>query len=71
MRSGGEINKTVVVGSNVEPWPQILTIVPLDEVWVTANFKTNQLQGWDKKLIFKWIQPAETPRILPEKEFGD
>jgi hypothetical protein len=25
----------------------------------------------NKKLIFNWIQPAETPRILPEKEFGD
>jgi membrane fusion protein, multidrug efflux system len=41
---GGEINKTVVVGLNVEPGQQLLTIVPLDEVWVTANFKETQLR---------------------------
>jgi membrane fusion protein, multidrug efflux system len=41
---GGEINKTVVVGLNVEAGQQLLTIVPLDEVWVTANFKETQLK---------------------------
>jgi membrane fusion protein (multidrug efflux system) len=40
----GEINKTVVVGLNVEPGQQLLSIVPLDEVWVTANFKETQLR---------------------------
>jgi membrane fusion protein, multidrug efflux system len=40
----GEVNKTVVVGLNVEPGQQLLTIVPLDEVWVTANFKETQLR---------------------------
>ena len=40
----GEINKTVVVGWNVEPGQQLLTVVPLDEVWVTANFKETQLK---------------------------
>ena len=40
----GEINKTVVVGLNVEPGQQLLTVVPLDEVWVTANFKETQLK---------------------------
>ncbi|HKN31714.1 MAG TPA: HlyD family secretion protein [Terriglobales bacterium] len=40
----GEINKTVVVGLNVQPGQQLLTIVPLDEVWVTANFKETQLK---------------------------
>jgi membrane fusion protein (multidrug efflux system) len=40
----GEVNKTVVVGLNVEPGQQLLTIVPLDEVWVTANFKETQLK---------------------------
>jgi membrane fusion protein, multidrug efflux system len=40
----GEVNKTVVVGLNVEPGQQLLTVVPLDEVWVTANFKETQLQ---------------------------
>jgi membrane fusion protein, multidrug efflux system len=40
----GEVNKTVVEGLNVEPGQQLLTIVPLDEVWVTANFKETQLR---------------------------
>ena len=40
----GEINKKVVVGMNVEPGEQLLTIVPLDEVWITANFKETQLR---------------------------
>jgi membrane fusion protein, multidrug efflux system len=40
----GEVNKTVVVGMNVEQGQQLLTVVPLDEVWVTANFKETQLK---------------------------
>jgi membrane fusion protein (multidrug efflux system) len=40
----GEVNKTVVVGMNVEPGQQLLTVVPLDQVWVTANFKETQLK---------------------------
>jgi membrane fusion protein, multidrug efflux system len=40
----GEVNKTVVVGLNVQPGQQLLTVVPLDEVWVTANFKETQLK---------------------------
>ena len=39
----GEVNKTVVVGLNVQPGQQLLTVVPLDEVWVTANLKETQL----------------------------
>ena len=42
--ASGEVTKTVVVGLNVEPGQQLLTIVPLDEVWVTANFKETQLK---------------------------
>ncbi len=40
----GEVNKTVVVGLNVSAGQQLLTVVPLDEVWVTANFKETQLK---------------------------
>lgn len=40
----GQVNKTVVVGMNVQPGQQLLTIVPLDEVWITANFKETQLK---------------------------
>ncbi len=41
----GEVNKTVVVGLNVQPGQQLLTVVPLDEVWITANFKESQLRN--------------------------
>src|SRR5579864_2590771 len=40
----GEVNKTVVLGLNVQPGQQLLTIVPLEEIWVTANFKETQLR---------------------------
>ena len=40
----GEVNKKVVVGLNVEPGEQLLTVVPLDQVWITANFKETQLK---------------------------
>ncbi|MGB6598440.1 MAG: HlyD family secretion protein, partial [Candidatus Acidiferrum sp.] len=40
----GEVNKTVVVGLNVQAGQQLLTVVPLDEVWITANFKETQLK---------------------------
>jgi membrane fusion protein (multidrug efflux system) len=40
----GEVNKTVVEGLNVEPGQQLLTVVPLDEIWITANFKETQLK---------------------------
>ena len=40
----GEVNKTVVVGLNVQPGQQLLTVVPLDDVWITANFKETQLR---------------------------
>jgi membrane fusion protein, multidrug efflux system len=40
----GQVTKTVVPGLNVEPGQQLLTIVPLDDVWVTANFKETQLR---------------------------
>ena len=40
----GQVNKSVVVGLNVQDGQQLLTVVPLDEVWVTANFKETQLK---------------------------
>jgi len=40
----GEVTKTVVVGLNVDPGQQLLTVVPLDQVWITANFKETQLK---------------------------
>jgi membrane fusion protein (multidrug efflux system) len=40
----GEVNKTVVVGLNVQPGQPLHTNNPLDEIWITANFKETQLR---------------------------
>ncbi len=40
----GEVNKTVVEGMNVQPGQVLLNVVPLDQVWITANFKETQLR---------------------------
>ncbi len=40
----GVVSKSVEVGMNVQPGQQLLTIVPLNDVWVTANFKETQLK---------------------------
>jgi membrane fusion protein, multidrug efflux system len=40
----GEVTKKVVVGLNVDPGEQLLTVVPLEQVWITANFKETQLK---------------------------
>jgi membrane fusion protein (multidrug efflux system) len=36
--------KAVEVGQRVQPGQQLLDIVPVDDVWVTANFKETQLK---------------------------
>ena len=36
--------KTVEVGHNVSPGQQLLIVVPLVDIWVTANFKETQLR---------------------------
>lgn len=36
--------KSVEVGQNVSPGQQLLAIVPLEDVWITANFKETQLR---------------------------
>lgn len=50
----GLVNKTVVVGLNIQPGQQLLTVVPLEEVWITANFKETQL---------KRMRPGQRARI--------
>lgn len=42
--AAGVVTKSVEVGMNVQPGQQLLSIVPLNEVWVTANFKETQLR---------------------------
>jgi len=50
----GEVTKTVVVGLNVQPGQQMLTVVPLQDVWITANFKETQI---------KRMRPGQSVRI--------
>jgi membrane fusion protein, multidrug efflux system len=38
------VTKSVEVGMNVQPGQQLLTIVPLNDVWITADFKETQLK---------------------------
>jgi membrane fusion protein, multidrug efflux system len=40
----GVAMKSVEVGMNVQPGQQLVTIVPLADVWITANFKETQLR---------------------------
>jgi membrane fusion protein, multidrug efflux system len=37
-------HKTVEVGHRVQPGQSLLTIVPVDDIWITANFKETQLR---------------------------
>jgi membrane fusion protein, multidrug efflux system len=37
-------NRTVEVGQNVQAGQEMMTLVPLEDVWITANFKENQLR---------------------------
>jgi membrane fusion protein (multidrug efflux system) len=41
----GIVTKNVEVGMNVSPGQQLVTVVPLDDIWVTANFKETQLKN--------------------------
>ncbi|HTS49867.1 MAG TPA: HlyD family secretion protein [Bryobacteraceae bacterium] len=36
--------KTVEVGGNISPGQQLMAVVPLDDIWITANFKETQLR---------------------------
>ena len=46
--------KTVEVGHRVQPGQSLLIIVPLDDIWITANFKETQL---------KKMRPGQPARI--------
>ncbi|MFZ1157085.1 MAG: HlyD family secretion protein, partial [Candidatus Sulfotelmatobacter sp.] len=42
--SGGVSSRTVEVGQNVVPGQELMKLIPLDDVWITANFKETQLR---------------------------
>ena len=41
----GVVNKRVEVGMNVQPGQTLLSVVSMDDVWITANFKETQLRS--------------------------
>ena len=43
--SGVVGRKTVELGHRVQPGQALMVLVPLDDVWITANFKETQLKG--------------------------
>jgi membrane fusion protein (multidrug efflux system) len=42
--SGIVAKKTVELGTNISPGQQLMAVVPLDDIWVTADFKETQLR---------------------------
>jgi membrane fusion protein (multidrug efflux system) len=46
--SGVVGRKTVELGHRVQPGQTLLTVVPVDDIWVTANFKETQLRQMRK-----------------------
>ena len=47
-------HKTVEVGNRIQPGQTLLTVVPIDDIWITANFKETQLRR---------MQPGESVTI--------
>ncbi len=43
--ANGVVAKNVEVGMNLQPGQQLATLIPLDDVWITANFKETQLKN--------------------------
>lgn len=43
--NGVVTNRTVEVGQNVQPGQELMRIINLDDIWVTANFKETQLRN--------------------------
>jgi membrane fusion protein (multidrug efflux system) len=50
----GVVMKNAEIGMNVQPGQQLFTIVPLNEVWFTANFKETQL---------KYMRPGQAAKV--------
>ena len=50
----GIVTKNAEVGMNVQAGQQLFNVVPLDDVWVTANFKETQL---------KYMQPGQEAEV--------
>jgi membrane fusion protein, multidrug efflux system len=58
--SGVVSRKTVEVGEVIQPGQPLLAVVPLEDVWVTANFKETQL---------KQMRPGQ-PAVISVDAYG-
>jgi membrane fusion protein (multidrug efflux system) len=54
----GVVTKSVEVGMNVQPGQQLASVIPLNDVWVTANFKETQL---------KYMRPGQAVEIKADE----
>jgi membrane fusion protein (multidrug efflux system) len=50
--------KTVEVGQNISPGEQLMAVVPLEDIWVTANFKETQLRRMRPGQVVKFSVDA-------------
>jgi membrane fusion protein, multidrug efflux system len=51
--------KTVELGQNISPGQQLMALVPLDDIWVIANFKETQLSR---------MQPGQRVRVAVDAD---
>jgi membrane fusion protein, multidrug efflux system len=60
--------KAVEVGNNVSAGQQLMAIVPLDDIWITANFKETQLRnmrvGQPVKIVVDAYDREYTGKVL-------
>jgi membrane fusion protein, multidrug efflux system len=54
----GVVSKSVEVGMNVQPGQQLATVIPLDDIWITADFKETQL---------KFMRPGQRAEIRADE----
>jgi membrane fusion protein, multidrug efflux system len=52
--------KTVEVGQNISPGQQLMAVVPLEDIWVTGNFKETQLRRMKPGQVVKFSVDAYT-----------
>jgi membrane fusion protein, multidrug efflux system len=69
--SGTIGKKAIEVGNNISAGQQLMAIVPLDEIWITANFKETQLKnmriGQTVKVKVDAYDREYTGRVLRER----
>src|SRR5271155_2343770 len=52
--AGVATGRTVEVGQNVSPGQEFLKVIPLDDIWITANFKETQISSRGITLRNSW-----------------